>query len=149
MVLCVKQEVLNMQITRNQHQRYMARLAPLLGALYVAQVYLYQKFAPPHMASDMNLFLGVGLAIIILLYHFYDQHHKITFRPNYIETRFDILKMKEEILYRDVTHIAVKRSRFNYGKVTLHVRDGNIYQLHHVDSPELIAEYIEKKRAKR
>ena len=148
-LLCAKQEVYYMQITRHEHQRYMSRLAPALLLLYVIQVYLYQRFAPVHMASDMNLFLGIGLALIILLYHFYDYHHKIILRPNYIETRFDILKMKEEILYQNVVHIEVKRSRFHFAKIILHERDGNVHHLHHVDSPDLIIDYIEKRKTKR
>lgn len=138
-----------MQITRNQHQRYMARLTPFLLGLYLIQVYLYQRFAPTHLSSDMNLFLGVGLALIILMYHFYDVHHKITFKENYIEARFDLLKIKEEVLYRNVVHVEVKKSRFAYGKVVLYSRDGSTIQLHHVDSPDLIADYIEKKKTKR
>lgn len=138
-----------MQITRNNHLRYMARLTPCLILLYGIQVLLYKKFAPPHLSSDMNVFLGVGLASIILLYHFYDQHHKITLKENYLEARFDLLKMKEEVLYQNVVHIEIKKSKFYYGKVSLHSRDGSICHLHHVDSPELIAEYIEKKKSKR
>lgn len=138
-----------MQITRNNHLRYMARLTPFLLFLYLIQVYLYQKFAPAHLSSDVNLFLGIGLALIILLYHFYDQHHKITLKENYLEARFDLLKIKEEVLYQNVIYIEVKRSRFYYGKVTLHTRDGSVCHLHHVDSPDLIKEFIEKKITKK
>ncbi|WP_408096384.1 hypothetical protein ACJVC5_15200 [Peredibacter sp. HCB2-198] len=138
-----------MQITRNNHQRYMARLTPFLVLLYVAQVFLYQRFAPPHLSSDMNVFLGVGLALIILLYHFYDIHHKVTLKPNYIEARFDLLKIKEEMLYQNVVHVEIKKSRFHYAQVTLHGVDGEMIRLHHVDSPELIEQYIQKKKSKR
>lgn len=135
-----------MEITRNEHARYMSRLTPILIALYLIQAWLYQKFAPAHLSGDVNLFLGVGLAIIILLYHFYDLHHKIIMRPNFIETRFDILKMKEEILYRKVTMVEVKKSRWAFGKVILHTFDGETFELHHLDAPEEVAQYIENKR---
>ena len=135
-----------MQITRNEHQRYMVRLAPVLILLYLIQVYFYNRFVPGE-SQGMSLFLGLGLALIMYLYHFYDQHHKITLKNNYIETRFDLLKRKEEILYRNVTHIEVKKSRFYFGNITLHTIDGEIHRLHHLDSPDLVAQFIEKKKS--
>lgn len=138
-----------MQITRHNHLRYMAKITPLLIVLYVAQVIIYQKFAPAHVSGDVNLFLGIGLAFIILCYQFYDFHHQILFRENYLEVRFDILKIKEEILYQNIVHLELKKKRDYYGHIVLYQKDGSVCQLHHVDSPELIIEYIEKKKAKR
>ncbi len=138
-----------MQITRHNHLRYMARITPLLIVLYIAQVIIYQKYAPAHVSGDVNLFLGIGLAFIILCYQFYDFHHQILFRENYLEVRFDILKMKEEILYQNIVHLELKKKRDYYGHIVLYQKDGSVCQLHHVDSPELIIEYIEKKKAKR
>lgn len=138
-----------MQITRHNHLRYMAKITPLLIVLYIAQVIIYQKFAPAHLSGDMNLFLGIGLAFIILCYQFYDHHHQILFRENYLEVRFDILKMKEEILYQNIVHLELKKKRDYYGHIVLYQKDGSVCQLHNVDSPELIIEYIEKKKAKR
>lgn len=138
-----------MQITRNNHLRHMAKTTPLLLILYVAQVIAYQKFAPTHLSGDMNLFLGIGLAAIILLYHFYDQHHKIVLKDNYVEVRFDILKMKEEILYSNIVHVEIRKKKNYYGHVVVYSRDGSICHFHHVDSPELIAEYIEKKKTRK
>lgn len=135
-----------MQITRNNHLRYMAKITPLLLVLYVLQAILYQKFAPAHLSSDMNVFLGIGLAFIILSYYFYDHHHKIIFHPNYLEVRFDILKMKEEILYSNIQTVEVRKKRHQFAHVVLTLRDGNECHLHHVDSPETVAEFIEKKK---
>lgn len=138
-----------MQITRHNHLRYMAKITPFLILLYALQVILYQKFAPPHMSGDVNLLMGIGLAFIILCYQFYDHHHQIVFRENYLEVRFDILKMKEEILYQNIVHLELKKKRDYFGHIVLHQKDGSICQLHHVDSPEMIIEYIEKKKSKR
>jgi hypothetical protein len=138
-----------MQITRNNHLRYMAKLTPVLIALYGLQVILYQKFAPAHLSGDMNLFLGLGLALIIMCYQFYDHHHKIIFQKNYLEVRFDILKMKEEILYSNIEHIEIRKKRHYFAHVVLYQKDGSTCHLHHVDSPELIAEFIEKKKSTR
>lgn len=138
-----------MHITRNNHLRYMAKITPLLIALYVLQVILYWKFAPTHLSGDMNLLLGVGLACIIMLYQFYDHHHKIILKENYVEVRFDILKMKEEILYGNITHVEIKKKKHYFAHIVIHQRDGSMCHFHHVDSPELIQEYIEKKKFKR
>lgn len=138
-----------MQITRNNHLRYMAKLTPVLIVLYGLQAVLYQRFAPAHLASDMNLFLGIGLALIILCYHFYDHHHQIVFRENYVEVRFDLLKMKEEILYSNIVHVEIRKKRHYFAHMVIHLRDGSVCHFHHVDSPELISDFIEKKKAKR
>lgn len=138
-----------MQITRNNHLRYMAKITPLLIGLYIVQIILYQKFAPPHLSGDMTLVLGVGLAAIILCYHFYDTHHKILLKENYVEVRFDLLKMKEEILYGNITHVEIKKKKHYYAHMVIHQRDGSVCHFHHVDSPELIQEFIEKKKIRR
>jgi uncharacterized membrane protein len=138
-----------MQITRHNHVRYMTKLTPFLIALYILQVILYQKFAPSEMAGDMNFVLGIGLALIILCYQFYDFHHKITLRENYIEVTFDVLKMKDEILYSNVVHVEIIKKRHYYAHMVLHLRDGSTCHFHHVDSPEIISDYIEKKKIRR
>lgn len=138
-----------MQITRNNHLRYMAKITPFLIALYVLQIIVYQRFAPPHLASDMSLVLGVGLALIILCYQFYDHHHQIIFKENFVEVRFDVLKMKEEILYSNIVHVEIRKKRHYFAHMVIYQKDGSYCHFHHVDSPELIAEYIEKKKAKR
>jgi hypothetical protein len=138
-----------MQITRHNHLRYMAKITPLLIALYVLQVILYQRFAPAHLSGDMNLLLGIGLAAIILCYQFYDTHHKIILKENYVEVRFDVLKMKEEILYGNIVHVEIKKKKNYYAHMIIYQKDGSTCHFHHVDSPELIQEFIEKKKFKR
>lgn len=138
-----------MQITRTQHLSYMAKMTPLLLFLYVLQALLYYKFAPIHMVTDINLFLGVGLAAIILSFHFYDLHHKVLMYQNYMEVRFDVLKMKEEILYQNIKFVEVRKKKHNYADLILHLRDGSFCHLHHVDSPEVIVDFIERKKTKR
>lgn len=137
-----------MHITRHEHVRYMAKWTPFLLFLYFLQAYLYLKFAPAHLASDMNVFLGVGLAIIILCYNFYDYHHKVFLKPNYIEVRFDILRRKEEILYQNIQNIEIKKQKKHFANMSLHLRDGSVCELYHVDSPHLIQEFIEKKKSR-
>jgi hypothetical protein len=138
-----------MQITRHNHVRYMAKMTPFLLFLYIGQVLLYQRFAPPNMTSDINLFLGIGLAFIIMCYQFYDHHHKIIFKENFLEVSFDLLKMKEEILYRNIVHVEITKKKHYYGNITLHLKDGSIVNLYHVDSPEFVQDWIEKKQLRR
>lgn len=138
-----------MKITRHNHVRYMAKVTPFLLVLYLAQVFLYNRFAPPHMTSDINLFLGVGLSLIILCYAFYDYHHTIIFQRNYLEVRFDLLRMKEEILYQNIVHAEISKKRNHYGNITLYLKDGNVYQLYHVDSPEFVMDLLEKKKQRK
>lgn len=135
-----------MKITRHNHVRYMAKVTPFLLLLYVGQVLLYNRFAPPHMTSDINLFLGMGLALIILCYSFYDYHHKIIFQRNYLEVSFDLLRMKEEILYQNITHAEITKKKNHYGNITLYLKDGSTCQLYHVDSPEFVMDLLEKKK---
>jgi hypothetical protein len=127
----------------------MAKTTPLLLVLYLLQALLYQRFAPAPLAGDVNVFLGVGLALIIFCYHFYDHHHRVILRPNYLELRLDVLGVKEEILYRNIVHIEIRRERHGYANILLHQRDGAVARLYHVDSPDLIVSFIEKKQSRR
>ena len=138
-----------MQITRHNHLRYMAKITPFLLLLYIVQVVLYRYFAPLHLRGDINLFLGIGLALIVLGFHFYDTHHKVLFHPNYLQVRFDILKMNTEILYQNIVHVEVKKKRHHYADIVLHQLDGTRTSLYHVDSPDLIRDFIHKKKAKK
>lgn len=138
-----------MQITRQNHLRYMTKVTPLLLLLYVFQLYLYKTFAPAHMSSDIGLLLGVGLAFIIVCYHFYDHHHKIICHENYFEVRFDLLGMQEEILYSNITEVELKKKNDSFGHIIIHLRNGGVFHFHHVDHPETVQEFIERKRTKR
>ncbi len=135
-----------MDITRHNHVSYLARRTPLLLVLYVVQALLYLRFAPPHLAGDGNILLGVGLAAIILAYYLYDTYHQVILRPNYLELRWDLLRIKEEILYRNIVMIEVKRRRHGHADILLHQRDGKVSALYRVDSPDQIVAYIEKKQ---
>lgn len=137
-----------MNITRHEHVRYMAKWTPLLIGLYLVQAYLYARFAPAHLSTDVNLLLGIGLSFIILSYNFYDYHHKIILKPNYIEVRFDVLRMKEEILYQHIQFVEIKKAKGAFANMSLHLRDGSVCQLFHVDSPHMVADFIEKKKSK-
>jgi hypothetical protein len=138
-----------MQITRCNHVRYMTKITPFLVFLYFAQMLLYQKFAPADMTGDINVFLGIGLAFIILCFSFYDHHHKIIAQENYMEVSFALLKIKEEILYRNIIYAEITKKKNSYGKITLHLHDGSVCHLYHVDSPELLLDFIEKKKIKK
>ena len=137
-----------MQITRQNHLRYMGLTTPLLVILYFIQVMLYQRYAPVHLSSDVNLFLGIGLGIIIFCYHFYDYHHRVLFHRNYLEVRFDILKMKKEILYQNITQVEVSKSRKTYGDIRIYLKSDEIIQLHHVDRPLEVQKYLENQLRK-
>jgi len=137
-----------MQITRQNHLRYMGMMTPVLVVLYFIQIILYQRYAPVHLAGDMNLFLGIGLGIIIFSYHFYDYHHRVLFHRNYLEVRFDVLKMKKEILYQNIVQVEVSKSRKKYGDIKIHLRTGEIIQLHHVDRPLEVQNYLKEQLRK-
>jgi hypothetical protein len=120
----------------------MGLTTPFLIILYFIQAILYQRYAPVHLSSDMNVFLGIGLGIIIFCYHFYDYHHRVLFHRNYLEVRFDLLKMKKEILYQSIEQVEVSKSRKHYGDVKIYLRDGQIIQLHNVDQPHEVKNYL-------
>ncbi len=138
-----------MQITRNEHQRSMARTVPGLLLLYVLQVVTYAHFLPHQSAGDIALFLGVGLSILILVFTLYDHFHRIILRPNFIEIKLGLLGIEEEILYQKISHLEIKRKGKYYAHIILHLSNGKMTSLYNVDSPDLVAEFIEKKRIRR
>ena len=137
-----------MPITRNFHLRYMTKLTPLLVLLYIAQIWLYKHFAPPHLTNDLSLILGVGLALIILSYHSYDQHHKIICHNNFIEISFDLFGIKEEILYTEISSVKIKQNNHEFGNLTITDRDERVYRLYHIDNPAGFAAMIAAKKLK-
>jgi hypothetical protein len=136
-----------MKITRHHHLRYLNRLTPILVALYVFQIYLYRKFAPTE-ASDMTLFLGIGLCLIIVAFHFFDYHHMVTLKENFLEVRFDVLKRKEEILYEKIVHMEVSGRREGFAHLVLYLQDGDTLKLPYIDSPEIVMAQIRKRSRK-
>lgn len=137
-----------MPITRNFHLRYMTKMTPLLILLYIAQIWLYKHFAPTHLGNDFILFLGLGLALIIVSFHFHDQHHKIICHPNYIEIRFDLLGIKEEILYSSIASVKIKQKNQAFGSVTITDRNDRIYRLYNIDNPVHLASLMAAKKQK-
>lgn len=134
-----------MQITREQHLRYMTKITPLLLVLYLIQYYLYQNYAPTHLRGEVGPFLGVGLALIVLGYHFYDVHHKVIFHKNYLQIRFDLLKINEEILYRKIDYVELRKKSESFGHLIIFTNDGQVFHLRHIDNPETIRDYLEQK----
>ncbi len=137
-----------MNVTRENHLKYMSKMTPLLILAYVIQGLVYRQFISGELASDLTIFLGVGLLLIILCFQFYDHNHKVIVRENFLEVRFDLLKMHDEILYQNVVGLEVKKTRHNFAHVTLELRDGRRVTLHHIDSPELIQEAIARKNSR-
>lgn len=136
-----------MQITRHNHTRYMAKVTPVLIFLYLLQIATYRFLLPTASTGDVAFFLGMGLIVIIGGFLLYNTHHRVILHPNYIEVKFDFLKMKEEIIYQNITHVEMKTKKHHYANLVLHLRDGSTSFLYHVDSPELICEFIEKKKS--
>ncbi len=135
-----------MQITRHEHFRSMARIVPGLVFLYVLQVVTYAHFLPHLSAGDIALFLGGGLSLLILAFYLYAHYHRIILHPNYIEIKLPPLGLEEEILYRKISHLEIKRKGRYHAHIILYHSDGKTTPLYNVDSPDLVAEFIEKKR---
>lgn len=136
-----------MQITRHNHTRYMARVTPVLIFLYVLQVMTYRFLLPSTSSGDVAFFLGLGLVMIIGSFLIYNTHHRVILHQNYIEVKFDFFKVKDEIIYQNIVHVEMLKKRRNYANLILHKRDGSTSFLYHVDSPEIICEFIENKKS--
>lgn len=137
-----------MLITRNSHLRYMTKITPLLVLLYIAQIWLYRHFAPAHLGNDFIFFLGVGLVAIIGCFHFHDQHHKVICHPNYLEIRFDLLGIQEEVLYSEIVSVKIKQKNKNFGSLTITDRNDRVYHLYNIDNPIHLASLMAAKRQK-
>lgn len=138
-----------MKITREKHSLYMSRLAPLLFLAVVIQSYLYFKFFPAHLAQDITVFLGVGVALILAFFMAHNHFHQVEFRPNYLEIRIPPLKYKEEILYAHIVDMEVKRTRFGFGNVKLYLKDEDVMKIFYVDNAEGFVQMIREKQGHR
>ena len=57
-----------MEITRQNYANFMFKAMPLLTLSYFFQAYIYFKFAPPQIAEEVVVFLGLALIGIFIFY---------------------------------------------------------------------------------
>ena len=134
-----------MTITRENHHRYMTRLAPLLVLLLVIQTWLYQRFVPQEMATDVSLFVGVGLVLMLVAFHVHNEYHRVHLRENYLELKFDLLNYHQEILYRKICEIDVQNTKHGYSNVRLTLKDGSTHRIFYIDQGDVLYKTVLEK----
>jgi hypothetical protein len=125
-----------MQISREKHMQYMARLIPLLFLALIVQTLLYFHFFPRELASDITVFLAGGLCLLILAFGGHNLLHEVHLRSNYLEIKVRPLGLHQEIFYRDIVDAEVTHSRHGYSSVRLVLRDGREVPIYYIDEGE-------------
>jgi hypothetical protein len=134
-------------VTRENHLKYINKLTPYLVISYALQSYLYLQWAPKDLASEVIVFLGAALTLLIGGFIFFGQHHKIIFHQHHLEVRFDLLGYQQELLYRDIQWIEVARSAHGFATLILTSKDHAVIKLFYVDQPLSIKSFLEQKRS--
>lgn len=138
-----------MQITREKHLQYMVKLIPYLIAAIVVQSYVYFHMFPQHLAQDITVFLGVGVALILLGFGAHDHFHQVKMKENYLEISVKPLKYQEEILYRNITAYEIIPTKHGFASVRLILKDGNAVKIYYLDDAENFIQKIKSKQAKK
>lgn len=131
-----------MKITRENHSKFMSKALPLLTFIYFIQSYFYLKYGPEGLSQEVVGCLGLGLAGIFAYYLIYDKYHEIIFHSTYLEIRFSPLQIHHECFYREIVDVEIKDGKKNYDHVLIHLRNGEILKLAHVDNPHTVRKYL-------
>jgi hypothetical protein len=134
-----------MKLTRDNHHRYMGKLAPLLLLALVVQCILYQRFVPQEMANDVSIFVGVGICLILIGGYIHNEYHRVHLRENYLELKFDLLNYHQEILYRNIVEIDVDSKRHGYSNVKLTLKDGTTHRILYIDQGDVLYKTVLEK----
>jgi hypothetical protein len=132
--------------TRENHLRYVNKLTPILVISYALQSYLYTRWAPPGLASEVIIFLGCSLALLIAGFIFFGKHHKIIFHEHHLEVSFALINYHQELLYRDIQWIELTPAKHGFATITLTARDHEQTKLFYVDNALAIKHFLERKR---
>ena len=131
-----------MEITREKHMNYLTRLMPVLLLAYIVQSYLYMQWAPKDLAIDVSIFVGVGICLIALCFALYDHFHKVELHRHHLVIGINLLKYREEILYRNIQEVEVEVSKHAFYNVTLTLRDGTIHKIYYLDDVQDLKKMI-------
>jgi hypothetical protein len=131
-----------MNITRENHLRYMARLAPFLVVGLVIQTYLYRLFVPQEMATDVSIFVGALLSLMLIGFYVYNEFHKVKVHANYLELRFDLLGHHQEIIFKNIIEADIDKSRHGYANLKFTMKDGSTHRILYIDQGSELYETI-------
>lgn len=131
-----------MKITREYHAKFMTKAMPILTLAYFIQSYFYLEYGPQGLAQEVVTCLGLGLAGIFVYYLVYDKYHEVVFHPTYLEIRFAPLQLHQECMYREIVDVEIKDGRKNYDHVLIHLRNGEVLKLAHVDHPHTVRKFL-------
>jgi hypothetical protein len=124
-----------MNITREQHVSYLAKISPLIGITYLIQAQLYLHYLPSELTREIVASIGLCLIFLILGFLAHDRFHKISLHTNHREIKFAPLKLHRELLYRNIQSVKVKKEGKAFSDVIIELKDGEIIKLHHIDNP--------------
>lgn len=134
-----------MTLTRDHHHRYMTRMAPLLVVGLIVQCLIYQRFVPMGMATDVSIFVGVGLCLMLAGFCIHNEFHRVQLRENYLELNFSMLNYHQEILYRNITEIDLESTKHGYSNVRLTLKDGSTHRIYYIDQGEILYKTVLEK----
>jgi hypothetical protein len=134
--------------TRESHLKYVNKITPYLVVSFVVQSYIYQRWAPAGLASEVIIFIGCSLALLIAAMIFFDHHHKIIFHENHLEVRFDLIQYHQEVLYRDIQWVEITRSKHGFATLVVTGKDHVETKLFYLDNPLAIKNFLDRKAGK-
>jgi hypothetical protein len=131
-----------MKITRKNYENFMFKAIPLLTLAYFIQAYVYLKYGPAGLAEEVVGILGISL-VGLFVYHFlHDHYYKINFHPTYLEVCINPLQIRHECLYREIMDVEIKEKNKSYHDVMIHMKNGEVLKLAHVDDAHNIRKYL-------
>ncbi len=131
-----------MNITRENHLRYMTRLAPFLVVGLIAQTFLYRLFVPQEMATDVSIFVGALLSLMLIGFHVHNELHRVTVHANYLELSFNLLGYHQEIIFKSITEVDLDNGRHGFSTLKFTMKDGSTHRIFYIDQGRELYEMI-------
>lgn len=131
-----------MKITRENHASFMFKAIPLITLAYFLQSFLYLKYAPLGPAQEVVSCLGLGLVGIFIYYFIHDRFHNVVLYPTHLEIIFKPLQINHECFYREIANIEVIEAKRSFHHVIIHLKNGEILKLAHVDNAYNVRKYL-------
>ena len=131
-----------MKVTRENYANFMFKAIPLLTLAYFIQAYVYLEYGPPGIAQEVVGVLGISLVGLFVYYFLHDHYYKIVFHSTYLEICINPLQIRHECFYREIMDVEIKDEKKSYHHVMIHMKNGDVLKLAHVDDAHNIRKYL-------
>ncbi len=131
------------KIGRQNHQKHLVKVMPILTVVYCIQCFVMYKFAHDINIGDYALSLGVMLAGLIFSMMYYDNNHHVMIFEDHLHLSFGIFGLDKKIKLTDILEIHTSEEECPFSNLTILTKDDKRHTFFFVDYPVQVKQTIE------